>query len=99
MSANIFSEKVLARRFALTYDYPMPNNTGAGEMEAATIQQKVQDMQQAGSRNGFGSAEIIQNDNGTFSHRYDSQRQWGEKAACALDLKFTKEAHRGRQNV
>lgn len=32
--------------------------------------------------------EIWQNDNGTFSHHKDSQREWADRTSCQTDLRF-----------
>lgn len=34
---------------------------------------------------------IWQNDNGTFSHHKDAQRQWTDRAGCETDLRFHQE--------
>lgn len=35
--------------------------------------------------------EIWKNDNGTFSHHKDGQRQWHDYIGCATDLRFHRE--------
>jgi len=35
--------------------------------------------------------DVRRNDNGTFSHRMDFHRQWGDEAACRTDLRFCQE--------
>lgn len=40
--------------------------------------------------------EVWQNDNGTWSHHMDSVREWHHRDGCEIDLRFTKEHHRGR---
>lgn len=41
-------------------------------------------------------ADIWQNDNGTWSHRHDGQRQWADKVGCQTDFRFSQDWYRGR---
>jgi hypothetical protein len=52
-----------------------------------TIQEKIAQMQTKRQERG----EIWQNDNGTWSHRFDAQRQWEDRTGCVTDLRFAKE--------
>jgi hypothetical protein len=35
--------------------------------------------------------EILENDNGTWSHKFDATREWEDREACEVDLRFAKE--------
>lgn len=43
--------------------------------------------------------EIWQNSNGTWSHKYDAQREWADKGGCLADLRFSKEWLAGKVNA
>ena len=52
-----------------------------------TIEEKIAAMQSPRKSRG----EIWQNDNGTWSHHKDAQREWSDRTGCATDLRFARE--------
>ena len=57
-----------------------------------TMQEKIAQMQKSRHERG----DYWQNENGTWSHRYDAQRQWSDKVGCQMDFRFSQEWYRGR---
>lgn len=58
-----------------------------------TMQEKIAAMQ---TKRTKPCPDIWQNPNGTWSHRYDGQREWVDKIGCLTDLRFSKEWYQGR---
>ena len=57
-----------------------------------TMQEKIAQMQKPRQSRG----DYWQNDNGTWSHRHDAQREWADKLGCQTDFRFSQDWYRGR---